>query len=1634
MDRCKPREETGIQLAGSRVPRFDSLGVLIRHLSLRCEGTWSLNRWTMPSSRRNSRNSKRKPNSSHKSKRLPTVDFSTSISSVSSEPTPILESSLGSSYQKHVLRRHHQTRGSRRHGASASGGIRDSPFTPRRPVGAVPELFVTFRHVSLAVDIPVSPAAAAAAAQASSGQLSRESLAAKQFPTIANHVRGIAAAFTANKTFVRRQILKNVTGAFTPGSMTLLLGRSGSGKSVLLKLLSGRLDVANKSVTLDGEVSYNGLSRDELKAQLSQCVSYVPQQDTHLPVMTVKETLDFAFECCAINSDAKPVGAVYKSPASEYPLALPTSYLGGERDPVTVTRELGLTRCQGTIVGDERIRGVSGGEKKRVTTGEMAFGPHAVSLMDEITTGLDSSAAFDIVNAQRRLARQQRQTVVISLQQPAPEVLALFDNVLLLADGEVLYHGPRAHIQAYFEALGFVCPPGRDLADFLCDLASPQQIQYEQSHAPMPGRRRHPRTANEFADLWIMSPMYEAMVEELDHLDNDMEAYSQMHSRNGERGLYFDQEALLRIPAFRQSYLRSTWTVVKRQIRLFGRNKVFFVGRLLTDLLVGLMVGSVYYGMNLADSQVTLGVIFSCALFLGLGQSATLAPFFDAREVFYKHRGANFYRTSSYVLASCLSQIPLAITEALVFGSLVYWMGGFIATAEQFLVFVLYMLLTVLVFVGEYYFLSTACSTLHIAQPLSTLALLFFILFAGFAVSREQLPTALRWIYWSNPLAWTTRGVMVSQYRSSELDVCEYGGIDYCKMYGGRTLGEYSLGLYDVPDDPKWVVLGIVFLASMYVVSMFLSYVMLEYHRHESSPAVPPPLSASFSDTTIATPRQPKESYAMLSTPHGDADELLESDLAGFPSGRNDIAVLGEDDMNDSFYASQGLRTNTEEITVRLTPRWDVPPVTLAFQDLRYSITVPADTLVDPAGQRGTEGAPGRPVAVDSRDNAGKSKETVTRELLKGVTGYAVPGTMTALMGSTGAGKTTLMDVLAGRKRGKSGKKKNRAPTLRGRVLLNGVDATELAVRRCTGYCEQTDVHSDASTFREALQFSAYLRQGDRVAPERVEEIVDECLDLLDLRGVAGQLIRGSSSEQLKRLTLGVELAAQPSVLFLDEPTSGLDARAAKALMDGVRKVADTGRTVICTIHQPSTEVFLLFDTLLLLQRGGETVYFGELGRNGETLVNYFQGLGLPRNAPIFKPGDNPATWMLDVIGAGVEKIKLQASFPMKVRPAAMKNPRLQQLDASLNSSISSEFSRQHRDEAFDFVTAYRSSRMKQRLDAKRAAPGVFMPSDRLPPVTFAQRRAASDGLQFTMLMRRFLRLYWRTPFYTFTRMVTALTLGLMFGLVYSGSNDFTTYQGANGAVGLIFFSTCFLGVGAYVHVLPVAFEERGPYYRERASETYSALWYFVASSVVEIPYAAVASMIFVGVFYPMAGFSAYGDFAQVVVYWLVLTMHILFQTFFGQFFTFAMPSIELAAVWGALFDSIFLMFMGFNPPASSIPDGYKWLFQLVPHRYTFEVLTALVLGDCSDEQLQQIAEASSTNSTIDVSGWPLGCQPLTEAPPAVANIPLTSYIDEVFGARREDTTRSVAVVVGLLLVMRLATLIVMRVVNHQKR
>lgn len=176
------------------------------------------------------------------------------------------------------------------------------------------------------------------------------------------------------------------------------------------------------------------------------------------------------------------------------------------------------------------------------------------------------------------------------------------------------------------------------------------------------------------------------------------------------------------------------------------------------------------------------------------------------------------------------------------------------------------------------------------------------------------------------------------------------------------------------------------------------------------------------------------------------------------------------------------------------------------------------------------------------------------------------------------------------------------------------------------------DVHEGTATVREALRFSAYLRQPAEVSIEEKNRYVEEIIELLELQDFTEALVFTLSVEARKRLTIGVELASKPELLlFLDEPTSGLDAQSAWNLVRFLRKLADQGQAILCTIHQPSSLLFESFDRLLLLERGGETVYFGDIGKDSRVIRDYFA-----KNGAFCPSNVNPAEYMLEAIGAGL--------------------------------------------------------------------------------------------------------------------------------------------------------------------------------------------------------------------------------------------------------------------------------------------------------------------------------------------------------------------------------------------------------------
>ncbi|KZP03575.1 P-loop containing nucleoside triphosphate hydrolase protein [Athelia psychrophila] len=251
------------------------------------------------------------------------------------------------------------------------------------------------------------------------------------------------------------------------------------------------------------------------------------------------------------------------------------------------------------------------------------------------------------------------------------------------------------------------------------------------------------------------------------------------------------------------------------------------------------------------------------------------------------------------------------------------------------------------------------------------------------------------------------------------------------------------------------------------------------------------------------------------------------------------------------------------------------------------------------------------------------------RKLLVDVTGYVAPGKLTALMGESGAGKTTLLNVLAERQS---------TGVVSGDRLVNG-QALPQDFQAQTGYCQQMDTHVPESTIRESLLFSARMRQPASVLEREKEEYVETCLKMSGLEDYADALVGSLGIEHRKRTTIGVELAAKPKLLlFLDEPTSGLDSQSAWAIMSFLDSLTDNGQAILCTIHQPSAELFQVFNRLLLLRRGGQTVYFGDLGENSSTLIKYFE----ENKAGPCQPEENPAEYMLDVIGAGATATSAQ--------------------------------------------------------------------------------------------------------------------------------------------------------------------------------------------------------------------------------------------------------------------------------------------------------------------------------------------------------------------------------------------------------
>ncbi|KAH9611644.1 hypothetical protein KSS87_005311, partial [Heliosperma pusillum] len=489
-------------------------------------------------------------------------------------------------------------------------------------------------------------------------------------------------------------------------------------------------------------------------------------------------------------------------------------------------------------------------------------------------------------------------------------------------------------------------------------------------------------------------------------------------------------------------------------------------------------------------------------------------------------------------------------------------------------------------------------------------------------------------------------------------------------------------------------------------------------------------------------------------------------------------------------------------------------------------------------------------------------------ELLKGVSGAFRPGVLTALMGVSGAGKTTLMDVLAGRKTG---------GYIEGDIKISGYPKKQETFARISGYCEQNDIHSPYVTVYESLVYSAWLRLSSDVNPQTREMFVEEVMELVELAPLRGALVglpgvSGLSTEQRKRLTIAVELVANPSIIFMDEPTSGLDARAAAIVMRTVRNTVDTGRTVVCTIHQPSIDIFEAFDELFLMKRGGQEIYVGPLGHHSCDLINYFESI---QGVHKITDGYNPATWMLEV------------STPA------------QELALSV-----------------DFANLYKNSDLYRRNKELIQELGTPQPGSK--DLHFKTQYSQPFKVQTMACLWKQNWSYWRNPMYTAVRFLFTTAIAIMFGTIFWQLEGKTKSQDLFNAMGSMYAAVLFIGVQNASSVQPIVAIERTVFYREKAAGMYSALPYAFAQALIEIPYIFVQALVYGVIVYAMIGFE--WTAAKFLWYLFFMFFTLCYFTYYGMMTVAITPNHHVAAIIASAFYGIWNLFSGY-------------LIQLYPNR-----------------------------------------------------------------------------------------------------
>lgn len=864
------------------------------------------------------------------------------------------------------------------------------------------------------------------------------------------------------KIIPQKRILDHISFDLPAGSLMAIIGGSGSGKTTLLNVLADRS--SSSTLEQNGSILYNDSNLSKIRN------AYVIQQDILSPTLTTRETLQFATE-----------------------LRLPDITNSQERLKLVeeVILELGLKDSADTMVGDSTHKGLSGGEKRRLSIGIQLLSNPSLLFLDEPTTGLDAHSAFLLIKTLKNLSTRGR-TIIVSIHQPRSDIFFLFDNLCILSQGQTVYNDRIDKVLEYFHNLSYDVPVSVNPADFLIDVTT---VDLRTRESERQGLIR----LAELAKSWKAYQKLE---------NNQLNLNESIESRE--------------IHKTRAPFYREVKVLMRRTLLLTIRDKATFLSLICESVFMGIICGWVFYkpGNSLSGIRTIAGALYSANGLQGylmlLFETYRLSSY-DIK-IFDRERADNCITVPGFLISRRIAKFFTEdILITLLFSVITYFMMGLITEARNFFI---YWMTILIVHCASMTFATFSVAVSREFAKASLLANLNFTLqsFAcGFFVNAKIMPVYVRWTKYIAFL-WYGFGALIANQFTGFYGDCPYGDFDEvgCNIYNG----DYIIESYGFWSD--WIAVPLVVVLSFVILFYLAAAVALHFKR----------VDVSISSQVKSTVKIYEDELIKETT------ELTKE-------------VIENDEMIDIYLSNIYL-------------------------------------------------------SVKLGNKIRKKKEKI---ILEDVTASFKAGKLNAIMGPSGSGKSSLLNLISGRL---SSDLVNEY-SVAGDISFNNFNVQSEMINKICSYVSQDDDHLlPGLSVRETLILAADLRVRNCNRDQK-SVIVEDIINRLGLKACANTLvgsefIKGISGGEKRRVSMAIQLLNNPKVLLLDEPTSGLDSFTASYILEILQNLANEGKTIILTIHQPRSDLFNKFGQVLLLAKGGIVGYNGEQAQ----MIEYFSNLGYP--------------------------------------------------------------------------------------------------------------------------------------------------------------------------------------------------------------------------------------------------------------------------------------------------------------------------------------------------------------------------------------------------------------------------------------